>query len=215
METKICLNCKKVFSKDCRESRKNWLKTKFCSKKCHYAYGKVNLKCEVCHKSFIVHRYRSTQRFCSCKCRAKILLPPSRGTSVEIVCKKCGRKKRIKTSYYNQSKNHFCSSKCSNAYLGKLHSGKNHWNWKGGVSRKNHRRETSKYKLWRKAVYQRDFWTCQDCGVKQKHPIAHHLKDWKEYPKLRYSVKNGITVCRSCHKKRHEEIGNSTRFTSS
>jgi len=95
--------------------------------------------------------------------------------------------------------------------LGKKYSGENHWNWKGGISRKNHRRETLEYKSWRQKVYSRDNWTCQKCG-KKKDIVAHHKKSFKDYPKIRFNVSNGQTLCRSCHKKVHEEIGKKTRW---
>ena len=32
--------------------------------------------------------------------------------------------------------------------------------------------------------------------------IIHHIKGWKQYPELRYKVKNGITLCQHHHPKR-------------
>jgi hypothetical protein len=88
-----------------------------------------------------------------------------------------------------------------------------HWNWKGGKTPINHLlRNSVEYNNWRKAVYRRDKWTCQMCGEKQKHPIAHHLKPFNDYMELRFEINNGITLCRSCHKKIHKEIGLLTRF---
>ena len=43
--------------------------------------------------------------------------------------------------------------------------GKHHWNWKGGKTSFSKRvRKLLKWKLWRKAVYERDDYTCQECG---------------------------------------------------
>lgn len=28
---------------------------------------------------------------------------------------------------------------------------------------------------------------------------AHHKKSWRDYPSLRYDVKNGTTYCKFCH----------------
>jgi 5-methylcytosine-specific restriction endonuclease McrA len=77
-----------------------------------------------------------------------------------------------------------------------------HWNWNGGITPIYRKlRRTKKYDKWRKAVYKRDNWTCQRCGkrVRSKDIIAHHIMEFRKYEKLRYEVKNGITVCRSCH----------------
>jgi hypothetical protein len=92
--------------------------------------------------------------------------------------------------------------------------GAKHWNWKGGRTPELHRlRQSKEYKDWRNAVYRRDYWTCQVCGEKPKNIVAHHLKSFNDYPALRYSVENGQTLCRSCHKIVHSEIGEATRFT--
>ena len=89
----------------------------------------------------------------------------------------------------------------------KKHRGGKHWNWKGGITTENTIiRHSSQYVEWRKAVYLRDKWTCKMCKIKQEHPIAHHIKGFNKYPKLRFSVSNGITLCRSCHKKVHDKI---------
>ena len=78
------------------------------------------------------------------------------------------------------------------------------------IGRKKYKRyihltSSPKYKKWRMAVFQRDNWICQTCGVRSKvgEPVyleAHHIKSWAKYPKLRYEVNNGITLCYSCHK---------------
>jgi hypothetical protein len=65
-------------------------------------------------------------------------------------------------------------------------------------------RHTKQYQDWRKAVFERDNFTCQDCGQRGGKLEAHHIKTFKKYPKLRYILENGITLCRSCHMKRHK-----------
>jgi 5-methylcytosine-specific restriction endonuclease McrA len=54
---------------------------------------------------------------------------------------------------------------------------------------------------WRKAVFERDKWTCRRCGVKGGRLQAHHIKPYKGYPHLRYLLGNGKTLCIECHKK--------------
>lgn len=79
-----------------------------------------------------------------------------------------------------------------------------HWNWKGGITLPNLAfRTTVRYKAWRKAVFTRDGWTCQDCNRKVKTIHAHHKKEFAKYPDLRLDVDNGITLCKLCHQKRH------------
>lgn len=81
--------------------------------------------------------------------------------------------------------------------------GNQHWNWQGGITCPNHlARNTQELKEWRRAVYRRDNYTCQKCGIKgcRKHPLnAHHIKSFADYPELRFEVSNGITLCGDCH----------------
>ena len=55
---------------------------------------------------------------------------------------------------------------------------------------------------WRKAVLEHDKDTCQKCGI-TKNLVAHHILPWALFPELRFEVENGITLCRSCHKRYH------------
>ncbi len=48
--------------------------------------------------------------------------------------------------------------------------------------------------------------TCQDCGDSRGgNLVAHHIKAFASYPDLRFEVSNGLTLCKSCHAKRHEK----------
>lgn len=76
--------------------------------------------------------------------------------------------------------------------------GEKHPNWKGGKS--EDKRSGTKYIQWRSNVYTRDNWTCQTCRKRGIYIEAHHIKSWAEYPKLRYDIENGVTLCRECHK---------------
>ena len=72
------------------------------------------------------------------------------------------------------------------------------WLLKGTPSR-----FTPEYKEWRDVVFERDNYTCQDCGERGGELNAHHIKPYNEYPDLRVDVGNGITLCVECHKNRH------------
>lgn len=80
-------------------------------------------------------------------------------------------------------------------------SGETHHNWKGGISPKNMLiRNSFKYKQWRKAVFERDDYTCQLCGVRGGVTLnADHIKPFSTYPELRFNLSNGRTLCKSCH----------------
>jgi hypothetical protein len=91
--------------------------------------------------------------------------------------------------------------KISEANKGKI-AGDKHPFWKGGITPKNKRiRNTSEYKEWRGAVFERDNWTCQDCGKRGGFLHAHHIRLFSKFPKLRFDINNGITLCRECHRK--------------
>lgn len=64
-------------------------------------------------------------------------------------------------------------------------------------------RRTKKYYKWRTSVYKKFNYICQDCGKTNCKVYAHHIKEAKQYPKLRYSINNGICLCKLCHYKRH------------
>jgi len=59
-------------------------------------------------------------------------------------------------------------------------------------------RTSREYSEWRRQVFERDGFACQECGSnKEIHP--HHIKLFSEHPELRYDVENGITLCSICH----------------
>lgn len=66
-------------------------------------------------------------------------------------------------------------------------------------------RNMPEYIEWRRCVYERDGYTCQECGSKG-HLEAHHIKAWSLYPALRFDVANGVTLCRACHQDKHPHL---------
>ena len=87
-------------------------------------------------------------------------------------------------------------------------TGKNNPNWKGGISSENHLiRAGIEFKLWHEAVFARDNWTCQKCGLKGERLCAHHINSFADCVELRTSIENGITVCKDCHQKFHRKYG--------
>src|SRR5208282_1135123 len=93
--------------------------------------------------------------------------------------------------------------------------GETHWNWKGGISGdKNRIRASSAYKFWRKAVFQRDNWTCVKCGQWGGYLEADHIKGFAEYPELRFEVSNGQTLCKPCHRQITNERARFSRIES-
>lgn len=110
--------------------------------------------------------------------------------------KKIIRNKKLGTKHSEDTK-----QKMRDAHKGK-HSGENCHFWKGGVTTENELiRKGVEYRLWREAVFARDRWTCQECGIVGDKIHAHHIKRFSQYPELRFAINNGITLCIKCHAK--------------
>jgi 5-methylcytosine-specific restriction endonuclease McrA/predicted DNA-binding protein YlxM (UPF0122 family) len=98
--------------------------------------------------------------------------------------------------------------------LSEVKKGKKHPNWKGCITPKNTKiRSSLEMRLWKKAVFERDNFTCQKCGKKGGDLHAHHINNFADFPELRVAIDNGITLCKECHKEFHRLYGkkNNTR----
>lgn len=76
--------------------------------------------------------------------------------------------------------------------------------WKGGISKYYQIGYNSwEYKQWRIKVFERDDYTCQDCGVagNKSYLTSHHIKSFTYHTKLRFELSNGKTLCENCHEK--------------
>lgn len=73
------------------------------------------------------------------------------------------------------------------------------WNFNREEVRKNLRND-GEYCQWVKRIKRRDKQTCklknENCFG---YNIVHHIKNWSDYPELRYEVNNGITLCQAHH----------------
>ena len=143
--------------------------------------------CTNCNKTFTGYKHKETKRvFCSQKCywfNRKSWIPNRKGAKMTY-------KQRLNIS------------------LG--HRGEKHWNWKGGAYTKSKTlrykaMNTIRYKQCRKSVFERDEYTCVECGAKNGEGKAvvlqaDHIQQWSLFPKLRYILGNGRTLCFPCHK---------------
>lgn len=136
----------------------------------------VEKKCEVCGITIprdpkLSSRQWIRKRFCSFKCGGKAL-------SVRM------------PEPWNKGK------KCPQ--LG----GANQHLWKGGITPQDELiRKSREYKLWREAVFKRDDFTCQGCGLRGVQLQADHIKPFAWFPELRFAIDNGRTLCVPCHRK--------------
>jgi 5-methylcytosine-specific restriction endonuclease McrA len=85
-----------------------------------------------------------------------------------------------------------------------VNSGKDHWNWKGGITPLTQRtRSSEESNSWTLAVLYRDSYTCRVCEAKSNLQ-AHHINGWAEFPEDRYIIENGLTLCEKCHAMYHK-----------
>lgn len=119
-------------------------------------------------------------------------LSKSQNRKVELTCLNCGIKFKVPPSY---SDHKFCSHKCKA-------QGKFNANYKGGVTPINSKlRKSEQYIQWRKAVFERDNYTCINCNQHGGDLHADHIKPFAVFPELRYDINNGRTLCKKCHMK--------------
>lgn len=123
------------------------------------------------------------------------------------------RKAKRKISLHNcrwlLGKHH---SEATRKKIGKTHEREKCHFWKGGITSVNKAlRNSFDFKSWRGKIFERDDYTCQHCLVRGGngkkvilHP--HHIKSFSEYPKLRFEVDNGLTLCVQCHRVLHKNI---------
>jgi len=157
--------------------------------------------CLQCGKEF--HTYPSRiklgrGKYCSKKCSNM----PTNQT--EVVCLYCNKKFMAKDSELSRGGGIYCSKKCASSDYKNHYSGEKASNWKGGKQRSRHNGDY-KYSDWRLNIYERDSFTCQECGQVGGKLNAHHRFKWSEFPSFRYEIWNGITLCTKCHKKEHSK----------
>jgi len=117
------------------------------------------------------------------------------------------------------------SVRCSRCN-GVKHRCSGHWNWSGGITVLSDLiRNTAEYQSWRVGVFERDNYTCKECGRFGCYLQAHHIKEF--YILLReflvkynqfspiedketlsrlsmsydpfWDIDNGETLCEECH----------------
>ena len=159
--------------------------------------------CHYCKKSFKPKKLWS--KYCSQDCYWKARVGSkrkSRGGRIQKNCLICGIQFFVWRSHIKHRKGvgNYCSRKCLGVANGKRLSGAGHWNWKGGISPRA--LSSVKYKNWRTKVFERNNYTCVECGYGKGRILqADHIKSWKDYPELRFDVNNGRTLCKPCHMK--------------
>ncbi len=145
--------------------------------------------CPLCNTSFDVDSQNKKQKYCSRSCMAQAYKKEVKEHNlIERTCFGCGSIYRTWPSHNKR----YCSKTCKR--------GDKHPMWRGGDS-KSYRLQysTAIHHNWRKAVFERDNYTCQRCGQRGGYLEAHHDLPSAFYPAVRYEVLNGVTLCRECH----------------
>lgn len=138
-----------------------------------------------------------------------------------LICEYCNKDFYVNQSALKNKPCRFCSQDCHGKWKkenSELFSGSNSPTWKGGLVGKYAKlRASSDYKKWRKAVFERDNYTCVWCGDKNgegKVVVFHadHIKPFAYFPELRFEVSNGRTLCTTCHRYTASYMGRSRRY---
>jgi len=222
MLTKYCLNCKKKFSKPYNCSLNEWnKKRKFCSRKCsnlktlfkkgqHFSVNTEFKKGNIYGKRFMDgHIPFMKNKKHTLESRKKM----SESSKGQIPWNK-----NKKGTYHIWPNGRIISQetrkKISNSLKGK--TGELSRNWRGGISLVSHLIRTSdKYKEWRKSIFKRDNYICQECNAIGVNLHAHHIKSFNLIIKENniknledglkckelWHTNNGITLCKKCHQK--------------
>lgn len=98
---------------------------------------------------------------------------------------------------------------CKSRKLSERMSGTNSPNYKHDRTDEERvkQRKYPAYIKWRESVYQRDDYTCVNCGRRGCTINAHHIYSYIKFPELRTDVRNGITLCYECHRRFHKAFG--------
>jgi hypothetical protein len=104
-------------------------------------------------------------------------------------CKDCEKQ----LTYYAKAGSRYRSCKS------KFYSKENSPSWKGGISSADRLERIKFRRTTQKLVFEKDNYTCQNCGVRGNYLQVDHIKGWSEFPELRFDISNCQTLCMSCH----------------
>lgn len=194
MKSKVCTYCFKEFHKKANENESYWASKKYCCNKC-YGLSKVGVRPSEETLNKIIKNleaHRNSQK------RLNAIIRGDdhynwKGGLINKCCEQCGSGFMVKA--YRKISARFCSKKCKTDNSNK-----------GKTNEHEKIRKSLEYKEWRKMVFERDKYTCQQCGIKSGlgHGVflhADHIKPFALYPALRLVLDNGKTLCQECHKK--------------
>lgn len=184
--------------------------------------------CPICKKTVLIPAWRFYRvKFCSQPCKIEAFARKMR-KPVYSMCGVCSKKIRSVPSdprFYCSRK---CSgvvhsqkmtgrpSKTKGIPTGRIPKtafkkddprlmGEKNSSWRGGITPLTVKiRHSVENDQWRKAVFERDNYQCRSCGArsgKGRAIILHadHRLPFALYPRLRFDLINGQTLCKDCH----------------
>ena len=175
---KTCLYCGSVFTKNPNSSIACWKRARYCSLKC---------AAKDLTRTGKGHRLKKGHK-------------PSLETRKKLSRYLTGRPSSIKGK-------HPWSLESRKKFSEKM-QGKNASNWQGGLKPLNKKiRAGLEFRLWREAVFARDNWICQKTGIRGGKLVPHHILNFAEYPELRFTIDNGVTLSEKTHIQFHKKYG--------
>jgi hypothetical protein len=159
-------------------------------------------ECEICGDTFErkdSEAERRDEAFCSRECYNN-----RETTAVTFECPVCGETGERKRSEYERWDVSVCSNECRAEWLSESQRGDENPNYVHGGDRERF----TEYE--RTQIFERDDYTCQDCGERGGTLAAHHVEYVSENPDRAHDIDNGVTLCDDCHAERHngEQIYN-------
>lgn len=192
---KPCLQCGTCIIKQPNRSLKDWhSRTKYCSKKCRAKC--VSNSVEWRRKQSEAHMGKKNPH--TKEWNEKISKSLQRGGKPK--CKVCNR--QLVSYKAKHCKRHRPITEETRMKRSIATRGSRSHAWRGGLTPVHQGiRQSVEYRLWREVVYRRDDYTCVHCGQRGGELNADHIKQFAYYPKLRFDIDNGRTLCKPCHKK--------------
>lgn len=172
---------------------------------------------DFCLRCNVVRVKKKRNKYCSSGCYNSATVGTTRSDATRLKISKAlkgktkvviheGQFQKGHTSFMKGMKHSDSArAKMSDSALGKKRpdtSGAHHWNWKGGIKRRDIKDDALRVNFKRNyasRILARDNYTCQVCSVEYGRMHVDHIKRWADFPDLRFDLDNCRTLCVPCH----------------
>lgn len=167
----------------------------------------VFTQCHACDKEIYLRPYRVLKLqlgrtpYCNKQCANRGLM-----TNEALRCLVCAKEFYCSKSQQSLRNRKTCSVKCRSALKAQEAEQRNKDNPPSTGVLNRRIRYSAKMDAWRKAVFERDDYSCRLCGArngqgKAVYLQADHIKPFAYFPELRFELSNGRALCKPCHLK--------------